>query len=196
MNIASHEEHLPIRLFRMRFVPLWLAGTIAAYFLTSFFSNFYPSTYQFVFLSLTFQLLCGTAAFLLLDDILQGLRIDWQRDWTMILTLCIAFLLSVSAVVISWQFPGLFDRRILFMDLPRIPLFIVLAFISMGSTAGLLNVLNRNGIPESLKRARFFRFLPENLPGILLALFFFSTYLTFAESINFPEFRTLDQFFD
>ena len=138
MNIASPEEHLPIRSFRMRFVPLWLAGTVAAYFLTSFFSNFYPSTYQFIFLSLTFQLLCGTAAFLLLADILEGLRINWQRDWTMILTLSIAFLLSVSAVIISWQFPGLFDRRILFMDVSRVPLFIVLAFISMGSTAMLL----------------------------------------------------------
>ena len=114
----------------------------------------------------------------------------------MILTLCMAFLLSVSAVIISWQFPGLFDRRILFMDLPRVPLFIVLAFISMGSIAMLLKVLNRNGIPKSLKRARFFKFLQENLPGILLAIFFFFTYFTFAESINFPEFRTLDQFFD
>src|SRR5687768_914800 len=196
MNIASQEEHPPIRSFRMRFVPLWLAGTIAAFFVTSFFSNFYPSTYQFVFLSLTFQLLCGMAAFLLLEDVLEGLRIDWQRDWTMVLTLCVAFLLSVSAVVISWQFPGLFDRRILFMNVSRVPLFIVLAFISAGSTAMLLNVLNRNGLPESLKRARSYRFLQENLPGVLLALFFFFTYFTFAESINFPEFRTLDQFFD
>ena len=196
MNIASHEEHLHFGSSWMRFVPLWLAGTVAAYFLTSFFSNFYPSTYQFVFLSLTFQLLCGAAAFLLVGDILEGLRIDWQREWTMILTLCIAFLLSVSAVVISWQFPGLFDRRILFMDLPRVPLFSILAFISLGSTAMLLNILNRNGILESLKRARFHRFLQENLPGILIALFFFFTYFTFAESINFPEFRTLDQFFD
>ena len=156
MNIASHEEHLPIRLFRMRFVPLWLAGTVAAYFLTSFFSNFYPSAYQFVLLSLTFQLLCGTAAFLLLADVLEGLRINWQRDWTMILTLCIAFLLSVSAVIISWQFPGLFDRQILFMDISRVPLFIVLAFVSMGSTAILLNVLNRNGISEIAEKSPLF----------------------------------------
>jgi hypothetical protein len=196
MNIASHEERLSTGSFRMRFVPLWLSGTTAAYFLTSFFSNFYPSTYQFVFLSLTFQLLCGMAAFLLLDDILEGLEIDWSHDWTTVLTLSIAFLLSVSAVVISWQFPGLFDRRILFMDISRVPLFSVLALISMGSTAILLKTLNRNGIPESLKKVRFFRFLQENLPGILLVLFFFCTYFTFAESINFPEFRTLDQFFD
>jgi hypothetical protein len=196
MNIASYEERLPMGSFQMRFVPLWLAGSVAAYFLTSFFSNFYPSIYQFTVLSLTFQLFCGTAAFLLLDDILQGLQINWQRDWTMILTLCIAFLLSVSAVIISWQFPGLFDRRILFMDLSRVPLFSVLAFISIGSTAFLLKVLNRYGIHESLKRARFFRFSQENLPGMLLAIFFFFTYFTFAESINFPEFRTLDQFFD
>jgi hypothetical protein len=196
MNIASQEEHLSIGSFRMRFVPLWLAGTITAYFLTGFFSNFYPATFQFVFLSLSFQLLCGTAAFLLLNDIPEGLRIEWPRDWTTVLTLSIAFLLSISAVVISWQFPGLFDRRILFMDVSRIPLFSVLALISIGSTALLLKTLNRNGIPESLKRARFFRFLQENLPGILLGVFFFFTYFTFAESINFPEFRTLDQFFD
>jgi hypothetical protein len=196
MNIASHEEHRPIGSFWMRSVPRWLAGSVAAYFLTSFFSNFYPSTYQFVLISLTFQLVCGTVVFLLLDDILQNLQINWQRDWTMILTLCIAFLLSASAVIISWQFPGLFDRRILFMDVSRVPLFIVLSFISMGSTPVLLKVLNQYGIPESLKRASFFRFIQENLPGILLAIFFLFTYFTFAESINFPEFRTLDQFFD
>src|SRR5258705_9060347 len=119
-----------------------------------------------------------------------------QREVTIILTLCIAFLLSVSAVIISWQFPGLFDRLILFMDLSRVPLFIVLSLISMGSTVMLLKVLNQYGISESLKRASFFRSLQENLPGILLAIFFLFTYFTFAESINFPEFRTLDQFFD
>src|SRR5215216_5481467 len=109
MNIASYEEHLPIRSFGIRFVLLWLIGSVAAYFLTSFFSNFYPSTYQFILLSLTFQLLCGTAAFLLFADLPEALRINWQRDWTMLLVLCIAFLFSASAVIISWQFPGLFD---------------------------------------------------------------------------------------
>src|SRR6266508_568365 len=111
MNIASHEEHLPIGSFWLRFVPCWLAGSVAAYFLTSFFSNFYPSTYQFILLSLTFQLLSGMAAFLLFANIPQALRINWQRDWTILLVLCIAFLFSASAVIISWQFPGLFDRR-------------------------------------------------------------------------------------
>jgi len=196
MNIASHKENLPVGSFWMRFVPVWMAGSAAAYFLTSFFSNFYPSTYQFALLSLTFQIICGTVAFLLLYDVLQNFRINGYRNWTMVLTLCIAFCLSVSAVMISWQFPGLFDRRILFMDLSRVPLFSVLALISAGATAILLGILNQYGITESLKRTRFLGFLQENLPGILLATFFLFTYFTFAESINFPEFRTLDQFFD
>lgn len=196
MNIASHEEQLPIRSFWMRFVVCWLAGSAAGYFLTGFFSNFYPSTYQFILLSLTFQLLCGTAAFLLFTDLPQALRINWYRDWTMLLVLCIAFLFSTSAVIISWQFPGLFDRRILFMDLSRVPLFIVLTLISMGGAFLLLKARNQYGMLESLKRARVIGSLQENLPGILLALFFLFTYFTFAESINFPEFRTLDQFFD
>lgn len=196
MNTASHEEHLPVGSFWMRLVPVWMAGSAAAYFLTSFFSNFYPSTYQFVLLGLTFQIICGMVAFAFLYDVLQNFRINGYRNWTMVLTLCLAFCLSISAVTISWQFPGLFDRRILFMDLSRVPLFIVLALISAGATAILHKVLNQYGIPELLKRTHFSRFLQENLPGILLAIFFLFTYFTFAESINFPEFRTLDQFFD
>ena len=56
--------------------------------------------------------------------------------------------------------------------------------------------MDRDGSLERLKQTRFFKFTQENLPGLLLAIFFLLTYLIFAESINFPGFRTLDQFFD
>src|SRR5688572_15814963 len=105
MNIAFHKEHLPVRLSWVPFLPIWIIGSAAAYFLTSFFSNFYSSTYQFVLLSLTFQIICGMVAFLLLFDIFQNAQNNWYHDWTTALALFIAFCFSVSAVVISWQFP-------------------------------------------------------------------------------------------
>src|SRR5688572_6270171 len=196
MNIASHAERFPVRLFWMRFIPIWILGSASAYFLTGFFSNFHSSTYQFVLLSLTFQIICGMVAFLLLYDAFQNAHINWYHDWTTTLALFIAFCFSASAVVISWQFPGLFDRQILFMDASRLPLFIVLALISTIPTAILFKAPNQRTLYESLKRTRLFRLIQENLHGIVLAIFFFFAYFTFAETINFPEFRTLDQYFD
>jgi hypothetical protein len=196
MNIAFHKEHLPVRLSWVPFLPIWIIGSAAAYFLTSFFSNFYSSTYQFVLLSLTFQIICGMVAFLLLFDIFQNAQNNWYHDWTTALALFIAFCFSVSAVVISWQFPGLFDRHILFMDPLRVPVFVVLALISTVPMAILFKALPEHTLYASLKLTRLFRFVQENVLGIVLAVFFFFTYFTFAETINFPEFRTLDQYFD
>lgn len=196
MNIASQEPHVPIGLLWIRFIPLWIIASGAAYFLTSFFSNFYPSTVQFVLLGLILPIICGTIVFLLFYDVFQNLQINWDRDWTTVLALFIAFSFSVSAILISWQFPGLFDRRILFMDPVRIPLFVMLALISTVITAILLKALHQHPVYEALKKSRFFRFAHGNLSGILLTLFFLFTYFTFAETINFPDFRTLDQYFD
>ncbi|MGE5775000.1 MAG: hypothetical protein ACM33V_02205, partial [Chloroflexota bacterium] len=97
---------------------------------------------------------------------------------------------------ISWQFPGLFQRNILFMDPSRLPIFVLFALISLGIFSLLLKATDWNALLERFEQTRFFKFTQENLPGLLLAVFFFATYLIFAESINFPGFRTLDQFFD
>jgi len=196
MSIASQEGTSTTKTVGTRFVLPWLVGSLGAYFLTSYFSNFYPLSYQFVLLSLFFQLFCGMAAFLFFSDNLQTSQAEKHNDPLSILTLLLAFALSVSAVVISWQFPGLFQRRILFMDSSRLPAFLLLSLVSLGILAVLLKRMARSGFPEHLKQTRLFKLTQENLPGLLLALFFLGTYLVFAESINFPGFRTLDQFFD
>lgn len=192
MSIAAEENNLTHRSLGMRGILFWLAGSVGAYFLTGFFSNFHPLQYQFILLSLVFPLLCGTAAFLLFGKELHEQHVDPLA----VLTLITAFGVSVSAAIISWQFPGLFDRRILFIDPSRLPLFILLSSISLGAFILLFKVTKLDVFFERFKRTRFFNFTQENIPGILLAIFFLFTYLIFAETINFPGFRTLDQFFD
>lgn len=193
MNIASQEHTPATKAIGTRWGLSWLVGSIAAYFLTSFFSNFYPDFYQFVLLSLLFQVLCGITAFLFLRE---NRPVALLRDPLEILTLFIAFILSISAALISWQFPGLFDRRILFMDASRLPIFILLSLISLGLSVLLLKRINGNRFFEQLNRTQFFKFAQENFAGLLLATFFLVAYLIFAESINFPGFRTLDLYFD
>jgi hypothetical protein len=196
MNIASKENTPTPNTVWMRSVLAWLLGSVGAYFLASFFSNFYPLSYQFVLLSLLFQLLCGATAFLFLSETPEKSKTSRPIDPFAVLALMIAFSLSVAAVVISWQFPSLFPRRILFMDSARLPFFLGLSVISWGAFIVLLIRMGRSGFIEHLTWTRFFKSMQENMTGILLAISFFITYLVFAETINFPGFRTLDQFFD
>ena len=170
MNIASQKITSLPKTDGPRLVLAWLLGNVGAYFLTSFFRNFYPLPFQFVLLSLFFQLLCGISVYFLLGEILQVLQAENHYDWLAIFTLFIAFLLSVSAVVISWQFPGLFKRGILFMDSAMLPFFILLSVVSLGALVVLSQRVDRNGFTERLKQTRFFKFMQENLPGILLAI--------------------------
>src|SRR5512134_993538 len=101
MSIAAEENNLAQRSLGMRDILFWLAGSVGAYFLTGFFSNFHPLQYQFILLSLVFPLLCGTAAFLLFGKELHEQHVDPLA----VLTLITAFGVSVSAAIISWQFP-------------------------------------------------------------------------------------------
>ncbi len=196
MSISSQESALSIRTVWAQFALLWLVGNVAAYFLTSFFSNFYPLSYQFVLLSLLFQFLCGIGAFLFFSKIAQNAQIEKQNNPLTILTLFIALTLGISAVMISWQFPGIFHRRILFMDSSMLPLFVMLSLISLGTSVVFLKTTIGDKFSQWLKQTQFFKFVQENLPGILLAIFFLFTYFTFSETINFPQFRTLDEYFD
>jgi hypothetical protein len=196
MSIASQESTLTTKTVWTRILLAWLAGSLGAYFLTGFFSNFYPYGYQFILLSLLFQLSCGAAAFLFLNGDAQKSQVERHSDPLAVLTLLIASALSASAAVISWQFPGLFHRQILFMDSSRLLLFILLALGSLGISSVLFKTMQQKGFFERIERTRFFKFIQENIPGLLLAMFFLMTYLIFAESINFPGFRTLDQYFD
>ena len=196
MSIAPQNSTLTTRTGWFQFIPAWIVGNFVAYFITSFFSTFYPLAYQFVVLSLLSQLLCGMAVFLLSSKTAHEVQAEKRVDLLGMLTLLLAFILSIWAVVIAWQFPGLFQRQILFMDAGRLPLFVLMSLISLQGSIALLKTLEQNGVADRLKESRLFQFIQTNLPGVLLAAFFLFTYFVFAESINFPQFRTLDQYFD
>src|SRR5205809_3290192 len=116
---------------RIQFILSVIAGNIAAYFLTSFFKNFYPLVFEFVLLSFLFQLLGGISVFFLFGEIKYTLQTNNHYDGLAIVALFVAFSLSVLAVIISWQFPELFDRSILFMDVSALLLFLFVSMFSL-----------------------------------------------------------------
>ncbi len=196
MSIAPRDNMLATNINWARLLTAWFAGDIAAYFLTSYLASFYPHWCQFVLWSIVLQLSCSMGIFILGRGNAETTSSHKHIRWLAILPLLVGFLLSAAGMIISWQFPGLFDRRMLLMDGSRLLLFLGLALISLGILAVLVRRIEVTGFSQRLRQSPLVRQMQSNRLGILLAAFFFSTYFTFAQSINFPGFRTLDLYFD
>jgi hypothetical protein len=122
--------------------------------------------------------------------------VDWRDHRASILTLITAAALPLSAAVISWQFPSLFDQRLLIMDTSRLPVFLGLLIISTPLSLWGNNILGRSGVFHTIETARPIQFLQKNRAGIVAALLFFLTYFIFAQMLNFPGHYTRDQYFE
>jgi hypothetical protein len=175
---------------------LHLLGLPAAYFLTSFLSNFYPQPHQFVLLSLFIQLVCGVLSVLFFDARLAELIQNWREHWMSLFTFLVVASLPIAAVVISWQFPGLFNRRVIFMDTAMMPLFLSMTLVSTAGTVTLTKWMERKGLNLAFRATSLFQFVQAHLAGILLSMVFFFTYFVLAQTLNFPGHNTLDLNFD
>jgi hypothetical protein len=138
----------------------------------------------------------GVVVFLFLTYEPENTGADTNDRWISLLALTVVFTLAISAVVISLQFPGLFDRKVVFMDITSLPLFVGLAVISAVGTVILTGIMEQKDIVQALTKSLFFQAMQANRVGIILSLIFFFTYFTFAQSLNFQGHRTLDQYFD
>src|SRR5215203_4190046 len=177
MNVTTQNNTRTPSANVIRFIPPGLAIALGAYFLSSFFSHFYPSTYQFILLNLLFQCLGWLVAFPFVIDALHLQQLEWRTHWITILILGLSLLLAVSALLISWQFPSLFDQKLFFMEPARLPLFALLTILSTGNVFILRKISSTSVMIERLKENPVFLFVQENTPGILLATFFLATYL-------------------
>jgi hypothetical protein len=90
------------------------------------------------------------------------------------------------------QFPNLFDASAFQLDTnARLPFAIALLLAFFIALAALRVVWQRNW-----EESRLFKFVDENLEGLLIAFLFFYIYLIFASIFNRPSFNEDDIFFD
>lgn len=175
-------------------LPNHLLGIIPAYILTIYFSTIHDGFVPFLLISLTFQILCGIFIRVFLSE--NPPKMDWRNQRASILTLITAAALPLSAAVISWQFPSLFDRRLLFMDASRLPVFLGLLLISTPLSLWVNHALGRSGVFHATDSAGLIQFLQKNRAGFMAALLFFLAYFIFAQTLNFPGHYTRDQYFE
>lgn len=169
-------------------------GLLPAYLLTTYYSTIYDGFVPFLLISLLFQFLCGSIIRFFLPEKTPGIQRRTHR--VSLLALAIPASLVVSAACIAWQFPSLFDRRLLFMDASRFPAFLGLMIISTPLSLWMNIILGRSGVFHSLDAPRSIQFLQRNRAGILVASFFFLAYFILVQALNFPGNYTRDQFFE
>lgn len=188
MSIALNAKHRSIPGWLL---PGWLTGAAVAYFITGFLGYFYPSTVSFVILGLCLSVLCAASACWVFGETSARLRANWRTELPNLLVILLAWLLTAGALFVARQYPELYDPPLLSMQPARQPLFLGLAGASLPLTYLFIHRVKQIG---SLKTAS--DLLRENLPGLLLAVPFFFTYIIFALAVNFPGHDTLDQYFD
>jgi hypothetical protein len=159
-------------------------GILPAYFLTTYFSTIYNGFVSFLLIGLLFQILCGILIRVFLSE--NPPKTDWRDHRASILTLITTAALPLSAAVISWQFPSLFDQRLLIMDASRLPVFLGLLVISTPLSLWGNYILGRSGFFHTIETAGPIRFLQKNRAGIVAALLFFLTYFILRKRLIFP----------
>jgi hypothetical protein len=169
-----------------------LVGSIIAYFAVNFLALFHSSPFSFVLLSLLFSVLFQLSAVFLAGEVVEVLRLKWRTEMVGLFVLLLAGAMAVVVMGLCWQFPGLYDRRLIFTSGMDVLTFAGLALLS---AIGIL-ILAGQGKLKLFNQDRLPGWIRNNLAGIFLASFFFATYLSLAETINFSGFRTLDQYFD
>ncbi|HEY5729956.1 MAG TPA: hypothetical protein VIS72_07880, partial [Anaerolineales bacterium] len=172
----------------------YLAGFVPAYFLTTYFSSLFIGLIPFLLISLLFQIVCGTTLLILLRS--GFLDIDWHKHRVPLVVLAVAASVPIFALIVSLQFPGLYDQRLIFMEPSLHPIFFGLTIISTGAGLWLFNTIDRAGLFHSIENLKIIHDLKRNRAGILLAVLFFLAYFNFTQQLNFPGHYTRDQYFE
>lgn len=179
-----------------KFVIAISLGAIGAFFATSLFTFVYVSQFSFVLFSILFSFAFSLIAFLLSDEILARLQSKWRTEIVGVFTLLLAGGFASATLWLCLQFPSLFNRRALFMDASDWPLFFALFAVLFITSFFVFSALQKRGALAQIQSSTPFAWVRENLSGLLLFSLFFLVYFSLAQTINFPGFFTVDQYFD
>lgn len=174
----------------------WLFSTFVVFIALGFLDNFYSKPFEIFSLTLVFQLLMGQAGFFLAGRI-KRFFIKGLLDFAIVSFLfLLLFVFAASIFGMGKQFPGLFIPDIFTLKSSLLPVFLIASVLLFPWQAWGLHKLKSTQMAAKLKETKIYDFVGANIPGILLALAFFSIYILIASMLNNPQFDVDDIFFD
>ena len=170
----------------------WLLGIGATYFLLGFLENFYSSAWALNLWGFFCQTSLVFVFYYLARDTFS--RFHFSRHGLGLLVLFVILSFSGAVIWLQSQFPTWFDADFF---LPNIAFF---PWFSYLSTIVFIFLVQFDKLERAFLSSRIFRFLRANLPGLLLALFFFGVYfslaVTFSLVLRDPTQNFDDNFYD
>ncbi|HNM37069.1 MAG TPA: hypothetical protein PKI33_08400, partial [Anaerolineales bacterium] len=181
--MQSFDKRLPLA---------WLLGIPLSYFIVSYFENFYKTGFQIALFTIIVHSLVNLFLYYLFGRAIKEFLVN-RISAVFVTILFTGVAIFIPALYnMAKPYQNLFDVSAFHLDASlRISFFNALIpafFIAMV----VLHVAKQRKWDET----RFFKFIDENLEGLLIAVLFFSAYLIFASIFNRPSFNEDDIFFD
>jgi len=181
--VQSFDKRLPIA---------WFLGIPFSYFAVAYFENFYPVPVQVALLAILFHSLINLFGYYLLGRVMREFRAN-RVNSLIAAMLFVSLLVFVPAMYnMAKPFTNLFDVTAFNLDesvrVSFVNALIPSFFIAM--------VLVHVGKLRKWNESKFYRFVDDNLGGLMLAFLFFCVYLIYASIFNRPGYNADDIFFD
>ena len=179
---------------RLDLFSTWLAGSVIAFFGVSLFSEFYIKGYEFFILAFLFTVLGGLISYHLIGKIKSFWKEEISSRWIepIIFTFLLFFVISI--VKDGLQFLRVIDKNIFLLTPNQIFFFIAIALFPAPWLT--FYFLKQSRYFASFRETQIYKFIQDNLTGILLSALFFIAYFILSSALNQPHFGADDTFFD
>lgn len=170
----------------------WLLGLPFSYLLIGYLENFYTSSLEVAVWTIPVHTLVNMFVYYLMGRVIRAFH-SRPLDAGIASILFTGLIVFVPATYnMASQFPNLFDNAAFHLDAAVRVSFFNATIPSFFLAAILTPFARQRGLTET----RLFKFMDENLPGLMAALLFFAVYLIFASIFNRPSYDADDVFFD
>lgn len=192
VDLTRLTRNLVLKSLNTRLLFAWLVGIPFSYVVVAYLENFYFTFVGIALWTVGIHTLIGAFFYYLLGKISREYRSRWA-DTVMIATIYIALLVLVPALYfMAKPFGTLFDAAVFYLPAELWLTFALALIPALPLTAWLLSVARQRRWNET----GFYRFVDENLNGLLVSVLFFAVYLIFASIFNRPHYDADDIFFD
>ena len=181
--MQSFDKRLPIA---------WFLGAPFSYFAVSYFENFYQTPFQIALLTIIIHSLTSLFLYYLLGRMMKEFRSDRVNTWIAAVLFAALIVFVPFMYYMAKPFDVLFDPSVFHLD-PSLRVSFVNALIPAFFIAMIVLFVAKQ---RNWKESRLFKFVDENLSGLLVSFLFFCVYLIFASVFNRPTYDADDIFFD
>jgi len=176
-----------------RLISAWILGIPLSYFVTSFLGHFYESSIGIFALAVLVHSLVSLLVYHLLNQVKRDLQSNPAETWITLALLAVVTVFVPAMYYMAKPFSYQFDPSLFQLVTPGDRIAFCIALVpAFPISIWALSVAREKRLSET----RIYKFVDENLNGLIVSFLFLCVYLIFASIFNQPAYDADDIFFD